>query len=81
MQLIVLYQHHLAHTASMPSVSSHTNVMHDNPDRSELVPSHSGPNVLPNSPLFGKLLRHARRERVALRDLGLSVEKTYGWVE
>jgi malonyl-CoA/methylmalonyl-CoA synthetase len=54
--------------------------MHDNPDRSELVPPHSGPNVLPNSPLFGKLLRHAHRERIALRDLGLDVEKTYGSV-
>jgi len=52
--------------------------MNDNPDRSELVPSHTGPNVLPNSPLFGKLLRHARRERIALRDLGLNIEKTYG---
>lgn len=52
--------------------------MHDNPDRSELVPSHSGPDVLPNSPLFGKLLRHARRERVALKDLGIGIEKTYG---
>jgi malonyl-CoA/methylmalonyl-CoA synthetase len=65
-------------TTSTPSFPHHTNTMHDNPDRSELVPSHTGPNVLPNSPLFGKLLRHARRERVALRDLGLNVEKTYG---
>jgi malonyl-CoA/methylmalonyl-CoA synthetase len=52
--------------------------MHDNPDRNELVPPHRGPHVLPNSPLFGKLLRHAYRERIALRDLGLDVQKTYG---
>lgn len=50
----------------------------DNPDRRELVPRHKGHNVLPNSPLFGKLLRHARRDRIALTDLGLEVEKTYG---
>jgi malonyl-CoA/methylmalonyl-CoA synthetase len=47
-------------------------------DRSQIVPPHVGPNVLPNSPLFGKLLRHARRERLALRDLELGVAKTYG---
>lgn len=52
--------------------------MSNNPDRSELVPPHVGDHVLPNSPLFGKLLRHARRERIALRDLNLGVEKTYG---
>jgi malonyl-CoA/methylmalonyl-CoA synthetase len=52
--------------------------MHNNLDRSQLVPPHRGPNVLPNSPFFGKLLRHARRERVALRDLSLDIEKTYG---
>jgi malonyl-CoA/methylmalonyl-CoA synthetase len=33
---------------------------------------------LPNSPLFGKLIRHARRERLAVRDLQLGLEKTYG---
>lgn len=52
--------------------------MSNNPDRSELVPLHTGDHVLPNSPFFGKLLRHARRERVALRDLNLGVEKSYG---
>jgi len=47
-------------------------------DRNELFAPHRGPNVLPNSPLFGKLIRHARRERVAVRDLQLGLEKTYG---
>jgi malonyl-CoA/methylmalonyl-CoA synthetase len=46
-------------------------------DRSSLVPPHRGPNVLPNSPFFGKLLRHARRGRLAIRDVVLEVEKTY----
>ncbi|OQU98198.1 AMP-binding enzyme domain-containing protein [Cladophialophora immunda] len=49
-----------------------------NIDRSQCVPQHCGDHVLPNSPLFGKLIRHARRGRVALRDRGLGVEKTYG---
>lgn len=48
-----------------------------NIDRSQCVPQHNGDHILPNSPLFGKLLRHARRGRVALRDRGLGVEKTY----
>ncbi|ETI22882.1 hypothetical protein G647_04676 [Cladophialophora carrionii CBS 160.54] len=48
-----------------------------NIDRSQLVPQHSGDHILPNNPLFGKLIRHARRDRVALRDRGLGVEKTY----
>jgi hypothetical protein len=46
-------------------------------DRTALVPAHNGPLVLPNSPFFGKLLRHARRGRVAIRDVVLGVEKTY----
>jgi malonyl-CoA/methylmalonyl-CoA synthetase len=46
-------------------------------DRSLCVPSHSGDHLLPNSPLFGKLIRHARRGRVALRDGAPGVEKTY----
>jgi len=49
----------------------------ENIDRSQLVPGHAGGHILPNSPLFGKLIRHARRDRIALRDLGLNVEKTY----
>lgn len=47
-------------------------------DRNSLLPPHRGPNVLPNSPLFGKLIRHARRQRLAVRDLQLGLEKTYG---
>jgi malonyl-CoA/methylmalonyl-CoA synthetase len=47
-------------------------------DRSTLYPAHRGINVLPNSPLFGKLIRHARRDRLAVRDLQLGLEKTYG---
>ena len=48
-------------------------------DRSHLFPSHDGPNVLPNSPLFTKLLRHAHRGRAAIRDWnGQDVLKTYG---
>ncbi|KFZ10996.1 hypothetical protein V502_07820 [Pseudogymnoascus sp. VKM F-4520 (FW-2644)] len=46
-------------------------------DRSLLLPSHSGRNVFPNSPLFSRLLRHAHRNRTAVRDLKLGVEKTY----
>ncbi|KAH0368993.1 acetyl-CoA synthetase-like protein, partial [Aureobasidium melanogenum] len=47
-------------------------------DRNSLLPPHRGQNVLPNSPLFGKLIRHARRQRLAVRDLQLGLEKTYG---
>lgn len=47
-------------------------------DRSLLLPSHSGRNVFPNSPLFSRLLRHAHRNWTAIRDLRLGVEKTYG---
>lgn len=49
-----------------------------NPDRRDIVPRHEGPNVLPNSPLFCQLLRHARRDRIAVRDQPLGVTKTYG---
>jgi malonyl-CoA/methylmalonyl-CoA synthetase len=48
-----------------------------NIDRSRLVSQHTGDHVLPNSPLFGKLIRHARRDRLALRDRGLGIEKSY----
>jgi len=49
----------------------------DNMDRALLVPSHEGPNVLPNSPFWGRLLRNARRNRTAIRDIDLGLEKTY----
>jgi malonyl-CoA/methylmalonyl-CoA synthetase len=42
-----------------------------------LVPAHRGSLVLPNSPFFGKLLLHARKGRIAIRDVVLRVEKTY----
>lgn len=46
--------------------------------RTSLFPPHHGPNVLPNSPFFTKLLRHASRKRLAVRDHALAgVEKSY----
>ncbi len=50
------------------------------PDRSLLFPSHQGYNVLPNSPFLTKLLRHAYRQRLAIVDHHLGVEKTYAHV-
>lgn len=47
-------------------------------DRTQIVPPHQGPHILPNNPLFGRLLRHARRHRVAIKDRELGVSKTYG---
>ena len=47
-------------------------------DRTHIFPSHDGPNVLPNSPFFTKLLRHAHRRRIAIRDRELNVVKDYG---
>jgi len=47
-------------------------------DRGDFAPSHQGRHVLPNDPLFGNLLRHARRDRVAIKDHDLNVRKTYG---
>lgn len=59
--------------------SRKTNIQVSRPlDRTHLLPAHTGPNVLPASPFFGKLLRHAHRKRIAVRDLNLGVEKTYG---
>lgn len=49
-----------------------------NQDRTRIVPPHIGQYVLPNSPLFAKLLRHARRNRIAIRDNALKLEKSYG---
>ncbi|KAH7199009.1 uncharacterized protein B0J16DRAFT_353329 [Fusarium flagelliforme] len=49
-----------------------------NTDRTQMVPSHDGPHVLPNNPLFTRLLRHAHRNRIALKDRQLGVSKTYG---
>lgn len=47
-------------------------------DRTKLLPRHNGPLVFPNSPLFSKLLRHAYRRRLAIRDLRSGAQKTYG---
>ena len=49
----------------------------DNLDRTFLVSAHIGANIFPNNPFFSKLLRHARRDRLAIRDIDLRVEKTY----
>ncbi|KLP19962.1 Uncharacterized protein LW94_13368 [Fusarium fujikuroi] len=49
-----------------------------NLDRTQIVPTHDGPHVLPNDPLFARLLRHAHRNHVAVVDQVLGVSKTYG---
>jgi malonyl-CoA/methylmalonyl-CoA synthetase len=49
-----------------------------NLDRTQMVPLHDGPHVLPNNPLFARLLRHAHRNRLAIKDQELGVSKTYG---
>ncbi|EEH40099.2 acyl-activating enzyme [Paracoccidioides lutzii Pb01] len=48
-------------------------------DRTDIVPSHTGDHVLPLSPFFSKLLRHAHRksQRIAIRDVNLQIEKSY----
>ncbi|KAI4919340.1 hypothetical protein J4E90_001473 [Alternaria incomplexa] len=48
-------------------------------DRCCMVPKHSGRNVLPNSPLFSRLLRFANRrpERIAIDDVRLNLQKTH----
>ncbi|ODH47171.1 hypothetical protein GX48_06725 [Paracoccidioides brasiliensis] len=48
-------------------------------DRTDIVPSHTGDHVLPLSPFFSKLLRHAHRksQRIAIRDVNLRIEKSY----
>ena len=47
-------------------------------ERTQLFPRHEGPSVLPNSPFFTRLLRHAHRKRIAIRDRNLGITKTYG---
>jgi malonyl-CoA/methylmalonyl-CoA synthetase len=49
-----------------------------NMDRTRMVPFHDGPHVLPNNPLFTRLLRHAHRNYIAITDRELGVSKTYG---
>lgn len=59
-------------------MSNESNRSHHSPDRANIFPLHTGPNVLPNSPFFSKLLRHAHRRRIFCRDHRLEVEKSYG---
>lgn len=47
-------------------------------DRTQLYGPHQGYNVLPNDPFFARLLRHASRGRILVRDLELGCTKTYG---
>lgn len=47
-------------------------------DRTHLVPPHQGSNILPNSPIFSRLLRHAHRNHLAIRDVQLGIERSYG---
>lgn len=46
-------------------------------DRVHLVPKHVGTSILPNSPTFSRLLRHAHYGRQAIRDVNLGIEKSY----
>lgn len=48
-----------------------------NADRTALLPAHEGVNVLPNTPFFARLLRHARRNRLAVYDVDMNLKKTY----
>lgn len=58
---------------TITSTSANMNI-----DRTQIVPLHDGPHVLPNNPLFARLLRHAHRNHVAIKDQVLGVSKTYG---
>jgi malonyl-CoA/methylmalonyl-CoA synthetase len=60
-------------TSTIASTSANMNI-----DRTQMVPVHDGPHVLPNNPLFARLLRHAHRNRVAIIDQQLGISKTYG---
>lgn len=69
---------HLPTYQAIMSTTSTSSTMEPNSDRIQLVPPHIGDHILPNDPLFAKLLRHARRNRLAIRDNILKVEKSYG---
>lgn len=47
-------------------------------DRMTLFPEHRGLDVFPNTPIFSKLLRHVYKDRIAIRDLNLAIERSYG---
>lgn len=52
--------------------------MEEKRDRTVFIPPpHKGPNVLPNNPFFNQVLRHAHRNRLAIRDDNHGLEKTY----
>jgi malonyl-CoA/methylmalonyl-CoA synthetase len=46
-------------------------------DRSDFVPSHTGPNVFPNFFLFSRLVRLAHKDLLACRDLTFGFTATY----
>ncbi|EEP77534.1 conserved hypothetical protein [Uncinocarpus reesii 1704] len=48
-------------------------------DRTSFIPPHEGDTILPLSPFFSRLVRHAhcRPPRLAIRDVNLGLEKTY----
>lgn len=48
-------------------------------DRTSVVPSHVGDNVLPNTPLFGRLLRFANQTpaHIAIEDARVELQKTH----
>lgn len=72
-------QHHkINHLNMVVTTSTMASRSANNIDRTQIVPSHDGPHVLPNNPLFTRLLRHAHRNRVAIKDQELGVSKTYG---
>lgn len=47
-------------------------------DRTRLVPPHEGYHIFPNIALFSTLLRHAHRNHLAIRDVRLGIQRTYG---
>lgn len=78
---ICVRQHLHDHRLGAAAMSLTTDVGSGSPafsDRTQLFPPHTGPNVLPNDPFFARLLRHASRGRIVVRDLELGCTKTYG---
>jgi malonyl-CoA/methylmalonyl-CoA synthetase len=65
-------------TGASPVVIANASDMPTCTDRTQLVPSHIAPRIFPNSPLFSRLVQHAHRKRLAIRDLNTGVSKTYG---
>ena len=48
------------------------------PDRTDYIPPDEGPNVLPNNPLFNRLLRlaHDEPQKTIIRDVNLGIVKS-----